>query len=63
MHEGEKDALPEWGYFCQGGRRREKNTTTPHPPALPNKQVWEIIVNVKGIKKASVCVCVRVLPG
>lgn len=42
-----------------GGGEREA-PLPPAPQPFQNKQVWEIIVNVKGIKKASACVCVCV---
>lgn len=44
------------GLFLPGREEERAKHHYPHPPALPNKQVWEIIVNVKGIKKASACV-------
>lgn len=45
-------------------RDRGGESKAPQPPAcaqpFQNKQAWEIIVNVKGIKKASACVRVYV---
>lgn len=50
---------------AKDGGGESKAPLPPAPQPFQNKHVWEIIVNVKGIKRASacVCVCVRVLPG
>lgn len=41
-----------------GGSKAPLSPAFPQP--FQNNQAWEIIVNVKRIKKASVCVCVCV---
>lgn len=45
---------------ARDGGAESKAPAPPTPQPFQNKQAWEIIVNVKGIKKASACVCVCV---